>query len=118
MTISRQLRIPSQFKDSVKESKSYSTVENKFKSIYLETITKIIDDTNQRFEDETLPPLMLIERIIKDENKETYLEKLNQMKYYHDLLNFNLLKLEFVSWIQHLGLSKEKECFENNFWHH
>ena len=42
--LSHELRFFFKLKDSVKERKYYSMVEDKFKSIYLETIAKVIDD--------------------------------------------------------------------------
>ena len=108
----RNIRVPDKLKDSIKQNKSFSSAEERFKSIYYETLEKVINDLRNRFTDETLAPLILIECILKTEHKETDLEKLVELDFYNDLVNFDLLKNEIVLWTH--DLKKRKKMKEND----
>ena len=105
----RNIRVPDKLKDSIKQNKSFSSAEERFKSIYYETLEKVINDLRNRFTDETLAPLILIECILKTEHKETDLEKLVELDFYNDLVNFDLLKNEIVLWTHDLKKKKKNE---------
>jgi hypothetical protein len=56
----RRTRIPNKFKDTLKECETFASTQERFKTIYYETITKVIDETRTRFENESLAPLLQI----------------------------------------------------------
>ena len=108
----RRTRIPNKFKDTLKECETFASTEERFKSIYYETITKVIDEISTRFENESLAPLLQIERILKGTSEENDLISISKLNYYNNMIKFDHLKAELISWKQYLKIRSNDRKYD------
>jgi hypothetical protein len=94
----RQTCVPIKFKNSIKPNTTFKSAKERFKSIYFETIAKVIDEISNRFQDEMLAPLILIENILKGTHEENNVNELSDLSFY--MIQFEQLKIEILSWKQ------------------
>ena len=70
-SLPRQRRVPKQFQGSLPEPSQFSSVEEKYRTIYYLILDSVIDNIKSRFQPNVIEPLILIEKTIKrTSNKE------------------------------------------------
>ena len=107
-TLPRKTRVPFKLKDFIKEKQQPISVEEKYKSIYFETIAKIFDEIKNRLNDDSIAPILLIERIIKGKNHKNNLDDLIKLNLYNQYIDFETLKIELITWKHVFSLYKKE----------
>ena len=68
-SLPRQRRVPKQFQGSLPELSQFSSVEEKYRTIYYLILDSVIDNIKSRFQPNVIEPLILIEKTIKRTSK-------------------------------------------------
>ena len=113
-SISRKIRVPAKLQGELKERPVFKNAKDKFKNINNETIKSIINEIDTRFDDDTLTPLIKIEKIVKGNGVKGDLLVLKNLKYYENLVNFELLDREILTWINCLKSYANDEKYDLN----
>lgn len=107
-SLPRQRKATSRYKTFLPEVPQFRSVKEKYQHIYFKILEITVKEINERFQDETLDLVLLIARIIKGYSKNEDFERLKNLDYYNNLINFESLRKELISWKFCLDKFKDK----------
>ena len=110
-SLSRQKKIPSRFENFLPAVPTFSSAKDNFFSIYYELINTLIREIQDRFEDDSLIPLLIMERILKGKENDCDFQDLKNLEYYNCLIDFQILAKELITWKSTLGNYTNKKKY-------
>lgn len=112
-SLPRQGRPSSRLKDfehSIGDPKIFKTIEEKYKSLYLQIVETNLDEIISRFADESIGPVLSIARLIKFGELEEF-KKIRDLNIYNHLIDFNQLEREVKLWPHSLAPYKNNKDY-------
>jgi hypothetical protein len=85
-----------------------------FREKFFQIEDAIISEITMRFNDQTIEPLFLMERIIKGAHLVNDLDTLERLNFYNHLIDFNQLQKEMLTWKHSLNKLQSELANDNS----